>query len=47
MIVFNNVKISQDDKYITIDDKQVKSNASLSLDPQRAKTLGEVLKSIL
>lgn len=28
-------------------DKQVKSNASLSLDPQRAKTLGEVLKSIL
>lgn len=28
-------------------DKQVKSNATLSLDPQRAKTLGEVLKSIL
>ncbi|MEX0052817.1 mechanosensitive ion channel family protein [Clostridium butyricum] len=28
-------------------DKQVKSNASLSLDPQRAKTLGGVMKSIL
>lgn len=28
-------------------DKQVKSNAALSLDPQRAKTLGGVLKSIL
>lgn len=28
-------------------DEQVKSNATLSLDPQRAKTLGEVLKSIL
>jgi len=28
-------------------EKQVKSNAMLSLDPQRAKTLGEVLKSIL
>ena len=28
-------------------DKQVKSNAALSLDPQRAKTLGGVMKSIL
>ena len=28
-------------------DKQVKSNASLSLDPQRAKTLGGLMKSIL
>ena len=28
-------------------DKQVKSNAALSLDPQRAKTLGGVIKSIL
>ncbi|EDT76909.1 mechanosensitive ion channel family protein [Clostridium butyricum] len=28
-------------------DKQVKSNAALSLDPQKAKTLGGVMKSIL
>ncbi len=28
-------------------DKQVKSNAALSLDPQRAKTLGGVMRSIL
>ena len=28
-------------------DKQVKSNAALSLDPQRAKTLGGVMKSLL
>lgn len=28
-------------------DKQVKSNATFSLNPQRAKTLGEVLKSVL
>lgn len=36
-------------KYVIkkIVDKQIKSNASLSLDPQRAKTLGGLMKSIL
>lgn len=46
IIMYASVKIGQ---YIIkkIVDNQVKSNAALSLDPQRAKTLGGVMKSIL
>ncbi len=46
IIMYLSIKIG---KYLikkTVD-KQVKSNAALSLDPQRAKTLGGVMKSIL
>lgn len=46
IIMYVSIKIG---KYIIkkIVDNQVKSNATLSLDPQRAKTLGGIMKSIL
>lgn len=46
IIMYLSIKIG---KYLIkkIVDKQVESNAALSLDPQRAKTLGGVMRSIL
>lgn len=46
VFMYISIKIGQ---YVIkkIVDKQVKSNAALSLDPQRAKTLGGLMKSIL
>lgn len=46
IIMYLSIKIG---KYLIkkVVDRQIKSNAALSLDPQRAKTLGGVMKSIL
>lgn len=46
ILMYISIKIGQ---YIIkkVVDKQIKSNAALSLEPQRAKTLGSVMKSIL